>query len=868
MITSISLRNVRRFVEPVTIDNIGPGLNVLSAPNESGKSTFFDALQAGFFETHRSQNQRIKGLTPRVGGDPEVTICFDLDGASWTLFKRWSASGKRKEARLTKDGVLVAQGEQAEDALASMVAAPKEGGPTALLWVRQGVVEVSSDNAENTARQDIMKLVTGEVESMTVGRRMDRASKACEEVLKANVTATGKFKSGGPLQRASETVTDLAAQRDVLRGRVVALEEALKRRRAVRTELAELVDEEETTTRLDRLREAEKRFSEAEKQDADVRLARGRVDMLEAKEVGAREKVEKLRLEVEGLANAQSSVIEPKRRTAEVQGEFDKARGRLEMAKAAQGEAQTTHSKATEQLKLVMQSEASAGVAARREELTRQIADSETLRSEIETLKAEIGREISVSVLEHLEEFATALSLAERTRVATAPTLRITYDKTGEGKVLRDGLTVEGNRDYPIAEATDLQILGVGHMAIVPRESSEDGGVEAAKKALEQALAISGFSTVEDARASAKKRGSKQEELRTKEAEFKAIAPNGVEKLRAAFAELPEVLETDLDLPGRADAEQAELKAKEVLHETALELSAAEEAFETLRNSLEAAQRDAASAEALLRAAQTALDGLEDPEAEIASQAETLQTLVGELSEAKANLATLRDTVIDLDAAKVAVDRAKSVIENSRTLREKLERELAGLTERIRLSSSDAPEEELAFTNGQLQAAEARLAEIEFEVEVNQRLKGALDAARKAALEAHVKPVTDELQPLLRMLWPDAEPEIDAESGTITRITRRNVEEDFEVLSGGTREQISLMVRLAFANILAKQGRPAPLILDDAIVYTDDDRIEQMFNALTLRSSNLQIIVFSCRQRAFRGLGGDLLSINRAGDAA
>ena len=179
MITSITLRNVRRFVEPVTIADIGPGLNVLSARNETGKSTFFDALQACFFENHRSQNQRVKGLTPRVGGDPEVTICFDLDGASWTLFKCWSSSGKRKAARLAKDGVLVAQGEQAEDALASMVSGPKEGGPAALLWVRQGVVEVSSDSAENTARQDIMRLVTGEVESMTVGRRMDKASQAC-----------------------------------------------------------------------------------------------------------------------------------------------------------------------------------------------------------------------------------------------------------------------------------------------------------------------------------------------------------------------------------------------------------------------------------------------------------------------------------------------------------------------------------------------------------------------------------------------------------------------------------------------------------------------------------------------------------------
>ncbi|WP_108836324.1 AAA family ATPase [Tateyamaria sp. Alg231-49] len=868
MITSISLRNVRRFVEPVTIDKIGPGLNVLSAPNESGKSTFFDALQAGFFESHRSQNQRIKGLTPRVGGDPEVTIRFDLDGASWELFKRWSSSGKRKQASLKKDGVLIAQGEQAEDTLANMVAAPKEGGPAALLWVRQGVVEVSSDSAENTARQDIMKLVTGEVESMTVGRRMDRALKACDEVLKANVTTTGKPKTGGPLQRASETVTDLTGQRDDALERVTALEEALRRRRSVNSELAELRDEEETTAQLGRLKEAEKRFSEAEKQDADVQLSQSRVDALEAKESRAREKVEKLRLDFEGLVRAQSSVRSTAERTKKAQGAFDKARGRRELAKVAQNKAQAAYNSAAEQLKSVMRAEASAGAVARREELMRQTADAEKLRAEIETLKAEIGQEISSTALEQLDGYAAALTVAERARESAAPILRINYDATGMGKVRRGGEAVEGDRDYPITEVTGLQISGVGHMSIKPNDGAGDGGVDAAQKTLDQALDRTGYSSIEAARASAQTRVAKNEQLRTKEAEFKAIAPKGVEQLRAALAELPAVIEKDVDLPTRADAEKAEAETQRRLDAASLDVSAAAEAFETLREALEVDQRKAASAEAHLQAAQTALSDVKDPEAEIASQNVTLQMLVEELTKARSDLATLRDVVIDLEAAKVAVARAKSVIENSRTLGEKLERELAGLTERIRLSSSDAPDEELAFLNGQLEAAETRLTEIEFDVEVNQRLKAALDAARKAALEAHVKPVSEELQPLLRMLWPDAEPDIDAESGTITRITRSSVEEDFEVLSGGTREQISLMVRLAFANILAKQGRSAPLILDDAIVYTDDDRIEQMFNALTLRSSGLQIIVLSCRQRAFRGLGGDLLSINRVDDAA
>ena len=44
---SISLTNVRRFAgATVRLDGLGDGLNIVAAPNEAGKSTAFEALQA------------------------------------------------------------------------------------------------------------------------------------------------------------------------------------------------------------------------------------------------------------------------------------------------------------------------------------------------------------------------------------------------------------------------------------------------------------------------------------------------------------------------------------------------------------------------------------------------------------------------------------------------------------------------------------------------------------------------------------------------------------------------------------------------------------------------------------------------------
>jgi uncharacterized protein YhaN len=125
--------------------------------------------------------------------------------------------------------------------------------------------------------------------------------------------------------------------------------------------------------------------------------------------------------------------------------------------------------------------------------------------------------------------------------------------------------------------------------------------------------------------------------------------------------------------------------------------------------------------------------------------------------------------------------------------------------------------------------------------------------------------VKKELVPLLRLLWEDSELQFDADDVLPTSLVRNGEAEDFSVLSGGTKEQIALLVRLAFARMLARAGTAAPVILDDAIVYTDDDRIERMFDALTRQAQDLQILVFSCRQKAFRDLGGRSLAIALAG---
>jgi DNA repair exonuclease SbcCD ATPase subunit len=186
---------------------------------------------------------------------------------------------------------------------------------------------------------------------------------------------------------------------------------------------------------------------------------------------------------------------------------------------------------------------------------------------------------------------------------------------------------------------------------------------------------------------------------------------------------------------------------------------------------------------------------------------------------------------------------------------------IAGLTAEIRARSDEAVEEKWRETAEALSAATARVAAFEKEVALSQRLASALEAARSEARELYLKPVMAELSPLLGLLFDDVSITFDDKTLLPQTILRNGQEEDVDRLSGGMREQLSVLTRLAFARLLARDGRPAPVILDDALVYSDDDRIEKMFDALHRQSRDQQIIVFSCRQRAFQKLGGNILQM-------
>ena len=112
-------------------------------------------------------------------------------------------------------------------------------------------------------------------------------------------------------------------------------------------------------------------------------------------------------------------------------------------------------------------------------------------------------------------------------------------------------------------------------------------------------------------------------------------------------------------------------------------------------------------------------------------------------------------------------------------------------------------------------------------------------------------------RPRSTSFFPGAEPVVDPASLAVTHLARDGTREPFESLSIGAREQVAVLVRIAFAAMLAEQEGEAPcLILDDALVYADETRFATMKAILQRAAREMQILVLTCRPRDYLGLDG------------
>lgn len=84
----------------------------------------------------------------------------------------------------------------------------------------------------------------------------------------------------------------------------------------------------------------------------------------------------------------------------------------------------------------------------------------------------------------------------------------------------------------------------------------------------------------------------------------------------------------------------------------------------------------------------------------------------------------------------------------------------------------------------------------------------------------------------------------------LVSVTRGGMAEDCENLSCGTHEQLALLTKIVFADMMLEHSRPVFLILDDPLVYTYDGRPDAKNEFLTQAAPRMQVILLTCSDRA------------------
>ncbi len=215
----------------------------------------------------------------------------------------------------------------------------------------------------------------------------------------------------------------------------------------------------------------------------------------------------------------------------------------------------------------------------------------------------------------------------------------------------------------------------------------------------------------------------------------------------------------------------------------------------------------------------------------------------------------------ELERRVIRISRLDTAIENQRSQIGTLDREIANLEGQIQNAGGDGLGEKVETLQEQRDLAYREVERHKARVATLQLLKDTIEACYKEQRDRLHAPLRRHLQPFLNDVFPSAELEL-GDGFTVSGIKRNGpAAENFDRLSAGTQEQIAVIVRLAMGAMICERGQEVPIILDDALVFSDDERIEQMFDALNRAGQKQQVIVLTCRTRTFAALGGRQLSI-------
>lgn len=869
----IALEEFRKFRGAAVLDDLADGLNVIAGPNEAGKSTFVAAIRAVFLERYKTT--KVAGLAPwgAQGARPSVEIEFEHGGRHYLLRKSFLSRARCE--LLVDDGAERHEGEAAENALAGLLgfefsakgtSRPEHGGIPGLLWIQQGEGQNLAEpagHAQGHLREALTRL-TGELASADGDYLYERI-----ETERAALRDARSGRPKGAYKEAEDASQRAAQAAEALAAAKRALDADVDRLAALR-------------------RDHDKAQHEQPWLDFEQRAAQARARLAEIDR--EREALAGLQRELaqadDTLALLHDQVERDQRDSAalrELRAQAEAASAGLEPARAALERALQRQQQVDEQLADCHAQVAAAQQAAQRRDCDEQlqqlerelqrldeaIAQAGKLAQQIDDLQRDVaGMAIDEAGLRGLRELEQRIAHLQVQQRAGATRLEHRLEAGRRIDMGESALTDSG--EVLLAEATELRIPGVGTLRIepggrdLPAVLAALHTAQAERQGLLARLGAASL-TAAETRAAAHERARRDLDMARQH--LRIQAPEGVDALRAAQRQAHErraqLQALRAALPDAAAPVSLE-QAQQALRAATAEAGHAAQEVVSARTALDTQQASTQVLQAQWTARQGEFDAAgraaqrEQRGARLVEARARRDTLAQRAQAAQAALQAHQPEIIEQDARRFEQSAALA-----RDAHQRRHAELLQLQGKLEQAQAQGLGEQLLQAQADAQRLARRRDEFAMRAQALDLLWQLVGERRAAATQRLLDPLARRLQHYVGLLFPGAQWRLD-DALMPAALARGNGDDAIEMLSFGTREQLGVLARLAYADLLQQAGRPTLLVLDDTLVHADDSRRELMKRALYDAASRHQVLLFTCHAEAWQDMGVEVREVPAA----
>lgn len=858
----VEIAQWRQFGAPFALDELQPGINLFTGPNEAGKSTLVEAIRAAFFERHKSGS--VKQFQPwgDSGAEPSIALEFSWQDERWKLAKRFLG---HQRCDLDIDGRKLS-GDEAEERLAGFMGYSFAGrgasraelhGIPGLLWVEQGTIQEVDKPVEHA----------GDYLQKALGQDLDAVTSSSGDWLLARVgeqraellTKTGK--ATGELKKTEDDLARRADELDKLNQQLAGYEGKVD-------ELAHLQEERR---RID----AGKPWEAQRQRAAEMR---GRLDdinkLVEQQDQARRELadcVRQLQLLQDGLRNFEDQnrqLVERDQARTAAQDALNRLLASGEAIEARQHEANERLQAADRIFRQAREQAHRQRLENTRTELQKSLQHHRQTLATLRQLQQDLRerreqrqqKAIDPQKLEALRRLQKQLdALLLRKEVAAT---RLVWQLEPGRTFAIDGEELGDAGERLLLQRTNLTIAGLGSLHITP------GGKDAGQLAQDEArlvadqaslLAELGVQDLLEADARAEEYGRLDREIEFLTQRLQDRAPQGVDafvdQMRENELQLESIDDQIRSCPPAQEGIPAEDAAERARDSAVEAYKAADEALRTHREQLIGARKTQENAHDEWQRLKQSID---DPDHQQA-QLETSRNIV-EQTQRQAGLQSefdRRQKEIDAANPEVLQDDLERFENSARAMEEaarRRERDSVRLQAELETLGAPELEEQRDMLQRQVDAQQRRHAQLHARARALDHLLGLLQEHRRTLTQRLQAPLQKHLTHYLNLLFPGASIAVD--ENLIPRVLQRNgAHGDLADLSYGAREQLGLISRLAYADLLREANKPTLIILDDALVHSDSHRLDQMKRILYDAAKRHQVLLFSCHPEKWADLG-------------